>query len=90
MEKLALGSRNIASGNGDALTDIMSLVEILLQKGDHAEALLYGRRALKDIEGWAQKALPVSTRLCESLSAFAMRMVTSTMKTHMLRFYLTS
>ncbi|OCK78036.1 hypothetical protein K432DRAFT_279567, partial [Lepidopterella palustris CBS 459.81] len=47
MDKLAFESRNATGDNGDTLTDMLSLVDVLLQKGDYAEAKLYGRRTLK-------------------------------------------
>lgn len=39
-EKIAMGSRKSAAG--EALSDMLLLVEVLLQKEAYAEALLYG------------------------------------------------
>ncbi|KAH8653149.1 hypothetical protein BGZ60DRAFT_179099 [Tricladium varicosporioides] len=47
LEKIALGSRGKSRDDGQVLNDILALVDILLHKNSYAEALLYGRRALK-------------------------------------------
>jgi hypothetical protein len=47
MEKIALESRGAGGDNSEILSDMLVLVDILLEKRAHAEALLYGRRALK-------------------------------------------
>lgn len=47
LEKIALGSRSKSRDDGQVLTDILALVDVLIHKNSHAEALLYGRRALK-------------------------------------------
>jgi hypothetical protein len=47
IEKIASGSHNTTSDNSDVFSDILTLVEVLLDKGAYAEALLYARRALK-------------------------------------------
>lgn len=44
-EKIAMGSRESAAE--EVLSDMLSLVEVLLEKKAYAEALLYGRQALK-------------------------------------------
>jgi hypothetical protein len=44
-EKIAIGSRESAAE--EVLSDILLLVEVLLEKEAYAEALLYGRQALK-------------------------------------------
>lgn len=47
MEKLALEPRGSSKANRDVLADTLILVEVLFKKNAYAEALLYGRRALK-------------------------------------------
>jgi len=47
IEKISLGSRGTADDNSDVLLDILTLVQVLLNKEAYSEALLYGRRALK-------------------------------------------
>jgi tetratricopeptide (TPR) repeat protein len=47
LEKIAAGSRDKSGNNGLVLIDMLTLVNILIQKGSYTEALLYGRRALK-------------------------------------------
>lgn len=46
-EKIALESRGSSKANQGVLADMLILVEVLLKKCAYAEALLYGRRALK-------------------------------------------
>jgi hypothetical protein len=47
IEKIAVESRGSSKANQGVLADMLILVEILLKKCAYAEALLYGRRALK-------------------------------------------
>ena len=47
IEKIASASRNTDDDDSDVLSDILTLVEVLLKKEAYSEALLYGRRALK-------------------------------------------
>jgi tetratricopeptide (TPR) repeat protein len=47
MEKIALESRGSPKANQSVLADTLVLVEVLLKTCAYAEALLYGRRALK-------------------------------------------
>ncbi|KAE8448846.1 hypothetical protein EG329_008848 [Mollisiaceae sp. DMI_Dod_QoI] len=47
LDKIALGSRGMSSDNGRVLLDMLALVDVLIRKNSYAEALLYGRRALK-------------------------------------------
>jgi len=47
IRKMALGSRGISKDDGQGLSDMLTLVQVLFRKQAHAEALLYGRRALK-------------------------------------------
>lgn len=46
-EKIALESRNSSKNSHGVLADTLVLVEVLFKKSAFAEALLYGRRALK-------------------------------------------
>lgn len=46
-EKIALESRNSSKNSHGVLADTLILVEVLFKKSAFAEALLYGRRALK-------------------------------------------
>jgi hypothetical protein len=47
IEKIAFESRGSSKANQGVLADMLILVDILLKKCAYAEALLYGRRALK-------------------------------------------
>ncbi|TVY16454.1 GTP-binding protein rhoA [Lachnellula arida] len=47
LDKIAIGSRDTSSESGGVLADMLTLVDVLLHKSSYAEALLYGRRALK-------------------------------------------
>jgi len=47
LEKIALASGNKSGESGGVLGEMLILVDVLLNKSSHAEALLYGRRALK-------------------------------------------
>lgn len=47
LEKVAVESRNTSRNSGGVLKDLLILVDILIHKNSYAEALLYGRRALK-------------------------------------------
>jgi hypothetical protein len=47
IEKIASRSRNTGVDKGDVLSDMLTLVEVLLKKEAYSEALLYGPRALK-------------------------------------------
>jgi hypothetical protein len=61
-EKIAMGSRESAAG--EVLSDMLLLVEVLLEKGAYAEALLYGRQALK---GYRRLGEPGTQGVGESL-----------------------
>ena len=47
LDKIAIGSRDPSSESGGVLADMLTLVDVLLNKDSYAEALLYARRALK-------------------------------------------
>ena len=47
IEKITSGSRSTAGDNGDVLSDILTLVDVLMRKRAYAEAHLYARRAHK-------------------------------------------
>jgi hypothetical protein len=47
LEKIALGSHDKSGERDGVLAEMLTLVDVLLKKNSHAEALLYGRRALK-------------------------------------------
>jgi hypothetical protein len=55
MEKIALESRGSSKANQGVLADTLILVEVLLKKCAYAEALLYGRRALKSYRKLGQE-----------------------------------
>jgi hypothetical protein len=61
-EKIAMGSRESAAV--EVLSDMLLLVEVLLEKGAYAEALLYGRQALK---GYRRLGEPGTQGVGESL-----------------------
>lgn len=78
MEKIALGARGSTKNKPDVLLDMLILVEVLLQQGSYAEALLYGRKALKGFRrlgtsggGGVQKALQLLIRVCHEVRIFS-------------------
>ena len=71
LEKISLGSRDTSSESGDVLADMLTLVDVLLHKSSHAEALLYGRRSLKGYRklgskgtSGVEKSLRALVRVC--------------------------
>jgi hypothetical protein len=72
-EKIALESRDSSKNNQGVLVDTLLLVEVLLNKNAYAEALLYGRRALKSyrklgLEGTlgVQNSLRLLCQVCKA------------------------
>ena len=72
-EKIALESRDSSKTNQGVLADTLLLVEVLLNKNAYAEALLYGRRALKSyrklgLEGTlgVQNSLRLLCQVCKA------------------------
>lgn len=71
LEKIAFTSRDKSKDDGVVLADILTLIDVLLNKKSYVEALLYGRRAFKGykklglegIEG-VEKSLRVLVRVC--------------------------
>jgi tetratricopeptide (TPR) repeat protein len=71
LEKIALVSRDKSKDNGGILAEMLTLIDVLLHKNSYAEALLYGRRALKgyrklgsDGIGGVEKSLRVLVHVC--------------------------
>ncbi|KAF4629650.1 hypothetical protein G7Y89_g8493 [Cudoniella acicularis] len=71
LEKISLGSRDKSRDKGDVLTDMLTLVDVLLHKNAYAEALLYGRRAFKGYRkmgpegrGGVERSLRAIVRTC--------------------------
>jgi tetratricopeptide (TPR) repeat protein len=71
LEKIALASRDKSKDNKGVLAEMLTLIDVLLHKKSYAEALLYGRRALKGYRklgsegiGGVEKSLRVLVRVC--------------------------
>jgi len=72
-EKIALGSRKQSSKDDRVLNDMLTLIDVLIHKKSYAEALLYGRRALKsyrkrgsDGRRGVEKSLRTLVRVCNA------------------------